>query len=265
MSYIYAMSDIHGHLGVFKEALKNVDFTTKGNKLILLGDYIDGGKQSYETLCFIQELSKSYPNQVIALRGNHEEMFLEQLSNKNYVFYTDSYNEMQNYLTKDELSNINNKINGSLTMSANITAIYKEMIALIKLKHKDLLTWLKALPYYYTTENQIFVHAGVDEEAGRDWKWGTSDEEFVWKYPPTLGKFYKDIISGHTYTSEIANDKNYHKVFWDKESHFFIDGETIISKVIPLLKYDTNKQQYSSFEKIIDENGNVYWLEYLIK
>lgn len=259
------MSDIHGHIDIFKETLNNVDLETKGNKLILLGDYIDGGDRSYETLCFIKELSKSYPQQVIALRGNHEEMFLEQLSDKNHLFYADSYNEMQNYLTQEELSNITNKISDSLPMSSYIIAIYKEMIAMIKTKHKDLLTWLENLPYYYTTENQIFVHAGVNEEAERDWKRGTSSEEFVWKYPPTFGKFYKDIIAGHTYTSEIVNDPNYHRVFWDKESHFFIDGETTISKTIPLLKYDTNKQQYSSFEKMIDESGNVCWLEYLIK
>ena len=46
---IYAMSDIHGCLQEFEAALKLVDFSGD-NKLILLGDYIHSGADSYGVL-----------------------------------------------------------------------------------------------------------------------------------------------------------------------------------------------------------------------
>ena len=36
--------------------------------------------------------------------------------------------------------------------------------------------WIGSLPVFHETEEQIFVHAGVDEEAEEYWKWGTGDE-----------------------------------------------------------------------------------------
>lgn len=49
MSKIYAMSDIHGCLMEFEEALSLVDLTGD-NKLILLGDYIHGGPDPFGVL-----------------------------------------------------------------------------------------------------------------------------------------------------------------------------------------------------------------------
>lgn len=128
-----------------------------------------------------------------------------------------------------------------------------------------MINWLKDLPYYYETDTQIYVHAGIDEEAGEFWKWGSEDYYFCSKYPYTIGKFEKDIIAGHIGTSTITGNENYHKVFWDKQSHFYIDGTTELSKILPLLKYDTKIKRYSSFEKITDENNTDSWVEYTIK
>ena len=50
-----AMSDIHGHLDIFKAALEKIDLSGE-NKLILLGDYIDQDPQSGETLRYIYKL-----------------------------------------------------------------------------------------------------------------------------------------------------------------------------------------------------------------
>lgn len=262
MAFIFAVSDIHGHLDILQETLKNVDLTAKDNKLILLGDYIDRGDKSCETLYFIKEFSERCPGQVIPLMGNHEIMLLDDLDAD---YPMGEFSEIIKYISEDEYKVIVAKCNDSSDQLLQSMMVYKYVIALIKAKHKNLLAWLKSLPYIYETDIQIFVHAGIDEEAGEDWKWGTSDEKFVWKYPPQMGKFYKDIIAGHTHISTTNKDEIYHNVFWDKESHFFIDGATASSKIIPLLKYDTTKKRYSSFEKVLTENGDVVWAEYLIE
>lgn len=265
MSYIYAMSDIHGELDIFKETLKLVDLGNKDNKLILLGDYIDRGNKSCETLYFIKKLTEKYPNQVIALRGNHEEMFLELLFSKDFLLTSGSYNEIQNYLSDKELDRIVNNCNASLPIQAKIGVIYKEMIVQIRIKHSELIKWIQSLPYYYETKKQIYVHAGVDEEAEEYWKWGCEDDYFIWKYPHVTGYFYKDIIAGHISTAEISGEINYHKVFWDKYSHFYIDGQTYTSKIIPVLKYDMVFDKYSSFERTKLHDNSLSWKEYIIR
>lgn len=261
MALIYAMSDIHGHLDIFKTTLKNVDLNDKDNKLVLIGDYIDRGNKSCETLYFIKELSEKFPNQIIVLLGNHEDMLLDDLD---AMFPMGEFSEIKKYVTDDEYKSILLKCKNESDELVKNMIIYKYLTNLIKVKHRSLITWLKSLPYYYETENQIFVHAGIDEKSEKNWKLTTPDEMFLWKYPPQTGNFYKDIIAGHTHTSEISEIKNYNKVFWDGENHFYIDGGTVKSKNIPLLKYDNVEKIYSSFEQIIDEKGVVSFIEYKI-
>lgn len=131
----------------------------------------------------------------------------------------------------------------------------------LKKVHTGLLEWLlsKREEFYYETENQIFVHAGICETDSDLWKHATDPHEFTWKYPAETGTFYKDIIAGHVSTVEVSNDRGYFgKVFWDGQSHFFIDGQTVDSNLIPLLKFDTCAGVYSSYEKQIDGSWNEY-------
>lgn len=52
---IYAMSDIHGSYSEFLDALELVDLSGT-NKLVLLGDYIDGGGDDERVLDKIIEM-----------------------------------------------------------------------------------------------------------------------------------------------------------------------------------------------------------------
>ena len=74
---IFAMSDIHGCLQEFEAALELVDLS-EDNKLILLGDYVHSGADSYGVLNKIMKLQCEYGvEKVIALMGNHEEVVIE--------------------------------------------------------------------------------------------------------------------------------------------------------------------------------------------
>ena len=64
------MSDIHGCYDDMLSMLKQIAFGDE-DTLILAGDYIDRGPQSYEMLKWIE----SKPENVIFLRGNHDEEF----------------------------------------------------------------------------------------------------------------------------------------------------------------------------------------------
>lgn len=58
MAIYYSMSDIHGYFNEFVESLSKIDLSDKDNRLILLGDYIDNGSQSFQVISKIIELEK---------------------------------------------------------------------------------------------------------------------------------------------------------------------------------------------------------------
>ncbi|MGO6486283.1 metallophosphoesterase [Streptococcus pneumoniae] len=240
MAKLFAISDIHGHLDEFLSALSKVDLSNKNNRLILIGDYIDNGHQSFQVISKIIELEELHPNQIITLLGNHEEWFYDWLILENPT--SSSFSEtIKSFFSPEELtyilkSNVNN-------FEAGVRNEIKNNI-----KFNPFINWFKKRyrdKRYYETDTQIFVHAGIDEEAGKLWKDLTSSEMFTNKFPITTGGFFKDIVSGHIASWEVAKDKTYQgKIYFDGKNHYFIDGDVYHSKTIPVICYDTVTKSY---------------------
>lgn len=240
MAKLFAISDIHGHLDEFLSALSKVDLSDKNNRLILIGDYIDNGHQSFQVISKIIELEELHPNQIITLLGNHEEWFYDWLILENPT--SSSFSEtIKSFFSPEELtyilkSNVNN-------FEAGVRNEIKNNI-----KFNPFINWFKKQyrdKRYYETDTQIFVHAGIDEEAGKLWKDLTSSEMFTNKFPITTGGFFKDIVSGHIASWEVAKDKTYQgKIYFDGKNHYFIDGDVYHSKTIPVICYDTVTKSY---------------------
>ena len=240
MAKLFAISDIHGHLDEFLFALSKVDLSDKNNRLILIGDYIDNGHQSFQVISKIIELEELHPNQIITLLGNHEEWFYDWLILENPT--SSSFSEtIKSFFSPEELtyilkSNVNN-------FEAGVRNEIKNNI-----KFNPFINWFKKRyrdKRYYETDTQIFVHAGIDEEADILWKELTSSEMFTNKFPLTTGGFLNDIVSGHVASWEVAKDKTYQgKIYHDSKSHYFIDGDVKNSKTIPVICYDTITQKY---------------------
>ncbi|KAK8899948.1 hypothetical protein M9Y10_002271 [Tritrichomonas musculus] len=70
-SHCTIAGDLHGNLFDLIRIIKATDFSNNGN-LIFLGDYVDRGKFSIETVVLLFALFCTYPNCVHLLRGNHE-------------------------------------------------------------------------------------------------------------------------------------------------------------------------------------------------
>lgn len=128
--------------------------------------------------------------------------------------------------------------------------INREAVQMILSRHENLIQWIKNMPLYYELEKQIFVHAGVDEDAGEYWMWGTSENTLLGKFPATKGKFYKKIVAGHVGTGsrDLAGDWNYHDVYFDGESHYFVDGSVYKGGKLILLAYDEEEDKYYQIE-----------------
>ena len=108
----------------------------------------------------------------------------------------------------------------------------------------ELLAWMRHFPYYYETERQILVHAGIAEWAGEDWLCVTSEELMVGKTTASRGNFYKDVIAGHISTAKISGDRTYDGIWSDGCSHYYLDGTTWRSGKIPVLEYEAETRRY---------------------
>lgn len=204
----YCISDIHGCLKALNKALELIlpHLSGSNTALILLGDYVHGGEDDYGVLDRIISLQNTYGKEkIIVLAGNHDRMVCER----------------------------------RMTIDGDDGA---------KERDKPYINWLKALPLVYKEKNTntVFVHAGVDEEAEDLWRVGTAEHIFTEKYPAQTGHFYGDlkIVAGHVHTSTIAGDPNFHGIYYDGESHYYIDADTISSGFLNILKVDTEKQEY---------------------
>lgn len=251
---LYAMSDPHGCLGIFKRNVKQLDLSGK-NRLILLGDYIDRGPQSGQTLRYIYDLQREYgAEKIIVLRGNHEEDFLDWIdtvsrpdgiSFNNWLAYDRGLTTFSTLVTAEQLEEYK-RFAAEAKGNELITRLNEKAVQMILETSGDLIKWLKTLPYYYKTETQIFVHAGIDEEAEDLWEIGTPNYMFVGKPFDLIGtgEFYMDIIAGHIATSRISGDEDFHGVYHDGMSHYYIDGTVVISGKIPVLAYDEESGKY---------------------
>lgn len=204
---IYAMSDIHGQEAPFEEALSLVDLGDPDVMLVLCGDCIDHDWQAPEWFDRIRRLQAAHPGQVVVLKGNHEEAYLEAYG-------------------------------GTLSSETR--------------------RWLRDLPLFYETDRQIFVHAGIDEEAEDLWRVACEDWYFLEKVPPSFGPFPKDIVAGHVGTYGLCGEN---RVFWDGEAHFYLDGSTECSGVVPVLKYDSATGRYTTFRRVQTPDGACAWHE----
>ncbi len=244
MQNIYAMSDIHGMLRSFRERLDQLNMANIRSgkaKLILLGDYIDRGLNSLGVLETIYELQYDLGDNLVVLMGNHDKWFLNFLrgDDNNWLGNYKSTTFVSQFMSDDGIGRINHLVaRGKQYLASEL------VLNAFEAYNKDLLSWMKSLPLFHETEHQIYVHAGVDEEAEDLWVFGTSDEMFIEKYPPTTGYFYKDIIAGHVSTSTASGNRNNHDIYFDGKSHFFIDGIDSYPHtanesdcIIPLLQY----------------------------
>jgi serine/threonine protein phosphatase 1 len=138
------IGDIHGSAKTFERLIEKVTLTRK-DRLILLGDYINKGKDSKAVLDFILRLMNERFS-VVSLRGNHENMLLE------------SQIMRQKVRGKQALNN-NSTANARLLRELrprNSRELYDENYEL----PEKYFNFLNSMPHFAEGDNFFAVHAG---------------------------------------------------------------------------------------------------------
>lgn len=257
MAKIYALSDIHGNIAALENALHEIfltDFLPE-DTIIFCGDYVDNGLNSAQVLEVMKKLERKYSGQIKILLGNHDEWFLSWIGGysrdiKDYPAF-DEMRTIKSFFTESEFQALFDEVDKDNGFNM---VIFLELVR-ENMRNNKIVQWLKAKypePRYIEMEHAIYVHAGIDETLGELWDTELRDNNlFTHKYPATVGTFYKTIVAGHVYSDEVGYSRYFGKVFWDGASHFYIDGNTNKSGIVPVLKYDTTTQTYTSGELLV--------------
>lgn len=195
MKRTLVIGDIHSGLKALIQVLKRAEVSEK-DKLIFLGDYVDGWSDAVETINFLIALRKTHD--CIFIRGNHDELCLEWLRDQ-----ADNPLWLQH--------------GGGATLASYITAD-------AEIKEAHILFYKNLQNTYLDTENRLFLHAGFTNLKGIDYEyfpqtfyWDRTLWELAQSLDPNLGKGdrfypkrlsqYKKIYIGHTPLSKTGMAK----------------------------------------------------------
>ena len=204
----YAISDIHGCYTEFVELLNRISFSDE-DILVLCGDYIDRGKDSYKMMRWME----NKPQNVIMLCGNHE---IEYSFNIDIMCAIDSIEGINTDLNSiEDCLCLYDTVKYCLKKQSDLFNrfdIYHGIFDLINngATLNDLLRWnalIKKLPYYYRAEwddNLIFVHAGyVSNPDIIPTSYSSVEEFYIYAREDNIrlgGLNHGTIIYGHTPT-----------------------------------------------------------------
>jgi serine/threonine protein phosphatase 1 len=182
------VGDIHGGLKALVQLLKRVEVTAE-DRLIFLGDYVDGWSESAQVIQYLIELSRT--NDCVFIKGNHDVW-------------------CENWLASGFENNVWLHHGGLGTIES-----YKGFSKEEKIKHLD---FFEAMPLYHIDlEKRLFVHAGFTSMHGVEREFEVQSFYFdrtLWEmaltmdkrikrnseiYPDRL-KHYSEIYIGHTPT-----------------------------------------------------------------
>ena len=181
---ILAIGDMHGNFNRLLSVFRKIQFRPENDLLILLGDYIDRGAENMRCLRWAMEMSEK--ENVIALRGNHEQMMLAY------------------YAMEGEYSEIWLPNGGSATKRELDAWMKRDPDAL-----KRVLRFLLHRPLYHRVtangQEYIFCHAGLKPGIPLEEQ---TEDNLLW----IRSEFYKYyngssiVIVGHTPTLYLLPD-----------------------------------------------------------
>ena len=198
---IYAIGDIHGRLDLFKQlidliAADDAARDAADTKLILLGDYVDRGPHSAQSLKYLREIVAPAGN-VTFLMGNHEEYML--------AAYDGDLTSLTPWLRYGGWETLRSYGLGDALIEKRDASVIGAMRMAIP--HEDIM-FLRKLAISRHVGDYLFVHAGIAPGTPLEVQ---NDHDMLW----IRDQFVNDdrdhgaiIVHGHTVTERPELRRN---------------------------------------------------------
>ncbi|SMF84480.1 serine/threonine protein phosphatase 1 [Paenibacillus uliginis N3/975] len=162
---LFVVGDVHGCFHTFNKLIDD-HWNRDKQVLVQLGDLLDRGNFSPETILYAIELQKSNPDKVKFLKGNHEFEVIQHLNEGNENWFRQCGQETIKQFERKSLDLIN------------------------------YISWMESLPLYFETDNVFISHAGISLTAENPME-ESHPESVLWTRGQlkNLGKLQ---IIGHT-------------------------------------------------------------------
>lgn len=191
-----AIGDVHGCCDLLSATLQQIEDVVPDVPIVFVGDYVDRGEQSAQTLRLLTGLSKRDPEKFICLRGNHEEMMLQ--------FLDAPAEHGRRWMRHGGLQTLASFGVGGVHEGARGETLVAARDALIKALGEELIGWLHQLPRKWMSGNVAVVHAGADPNLPIDQQ---PDHALTWGHSDFLSVPRQDgiwVVHGHTIVSSPA-------------------------------------------------------------
>ncbi|MCH1625251.1 metallophosphoesterase family protein [Ferdinandcohnia quinoae] len=223
------ISDIHGDINKFEQLLESVNYDSKNDQLILLGDYVDRGPNAKAV---IDKVIKLKERGARVLKGNHEDMMIKALTSDEEKFWN-------HWVVR----NGGDKTLSSYGFSEKDLLVDEEAFQKPSLESDELkrhLKFIQDLEHYIETDDYIFVHAGVEPEVpvceSDPYKLIWIRDEFHKGY-----KGVKIVVFGHTPTSLLYKEQGKCDVFFGVNRIIGIDGGAVYGGQLNCLELPSQK------------------------
>jgi serine/threonine protein phosphatase 1 len=201
---VYAVGDVHGRVDQLTALLKLIqDDCDTGARpsqidVILLGDYIDRGRDSAAVLDLIEALH--LPGMTVTvLRGNHEQVLID-------LVYRPRQAQLEQWLSYGGLETLASYgLASQLLYSNDIDAILTAMEQALPKSHLDL---LDRLPLTHRIGGYFFTHAGVRPGKPLD---AQDERDLLWIREPFLSSkadLGAVVVHGHSISRTVENHPN---------------------------------------------------------
>ncbi|KAK1681593.1 hypothetical protein QYE76_042441 [Lolium multiflorum] len=164
--------DIHGQYSDLLRIFRATGFPSDANRYLFLGDYVDRGSRSIETICLLLAYKVKYPDAFFLIRGNHECSSV----NRSYGFLDECE---RRGLEKDKLWNTINGCFDCLPLAALVgNKIGKKIFCVHgglspELESMDQIRRVKR-PLPVPDEGLVCDLLWSDPDAADEWGWGES-------------------------------------------------------------------------------------------
>jgi serine/threonine protein phosphatase 1 len=199
---IYAVGDVHGRLDLLDQLLANIHSDMLSRPVakavfVFLGDYIDRGPFSRQTIDRLIELSKK--NECVFLKGNHELIAIKCLSDPSVVDYWMRLGGMETLISYGVIAA------GS---TSNTMRTVELQAAFHNALPKAHFRFLRDLQTSFACGDFFFAHAGVRPRVRLSHQTESDLLSIRKEFLESRQDFGKIIVHGHTPTYEVEAAPN---------------------------------------------------------